>query len=582
MKEDWKKAYQRWRDFPNLDDHLRRDLLALESDESLLMDCFYRYMEFGTGGIRGELGPGINRMNLYTVRKTAEGLARYLSVQGEQTKKAGVVIAFDSRHQSATFACEVAKVLGNHGIRIYLFERIMPTPILSFAVRHLAASAGVVITASHNPANYNGIKVYDADGAQITPDTASRLFTLIQEAGDELAIQTADEESLLQSGMLQRIGDTIVDAYFQQVSSIRQHSELSQSAKDAVNIVFTPLHGTTGEVISKGLTDFGYHHVLTVPEQALPDPDFSTVSSPNPEEPEAFHLALQYAIQAAADLVIGTDPDGDRLGVWVKQSGGTYLPLTGNQIGALLLYDVLRQKRTQGSLPPNGIVLKTIVTSELGRRIAADFGVKTEDTLTGFKYIGEKITAYKKSGDYVFLFGYEESFGYLIGDFVRDKDAVQSALLLVDLCAYHKAKNESLGDALQNLYERFGYYLEDLQTKTFKGVQGIQIMKELMSSLRRHLPPSFAGMRIIGIEDYLTGSMEDLAKGNRTPLSLPRSDVLKVLLEDGSWFCLRPSGTEPKLKLYLGTVGDSHKEASQKLEQLKVDVKKLLEHPSEG
>ncbi|RNB86142.1 phospho-sugar mutase [Brevibacillus panacihumi] len=582
MKEDWKKAYQRWRDFPNLDDHLRRDLHALESDESLLMDCFYQYMEFGTGGIRGELGPGINRMNLYTVRKTAEGLARYLSVQGEQTKKAGVVIAFDSRHQSATFAREVAKVLGNHGIRIYLFERIMPTPILSFAVRHLAASAGVVITASHNPANYNGIKVYDADGAQITPDTASRLFTLIQEAGDELAIQTADEESLLQSGMLLRIGDTIVDAYFQQVSSIRQHSELSQSAKDAVNIVFTPLHGTTGEVISKGLTDFGYHHVLTVPEQALPDPDFSTVSSPNPEEPEAFHLALQYAIQAAADLVIGTDPDGDRLGVWVKQSGGTYLPLTGNQIGALLLYDVLRQKRTKGSLPPNGIVLKTIVTSELGRRIAADFGVKTEDTLTGFKYIGEKITAYKKSGDYVFLFGYEESFGYLIGDFVRDKDAVQSALLLVDLCAYHKAKNESLGDALQNLYERFGYYLEDLQTKTFKGVQGIQIMKELMSSLRRHLPPSFAGMRIIGIEDYLTGSMEDLAKGNRTPLSLPRSDVLKVLLEDGSWFCLRPSGTEPKLKLYLGTVGDSHKEASQKLEQLKVDVKKLLEHPSEG
>lgn len=582
MKEDWKKAYQRWRDFPNLDDHLRRDLHALESDESLLMDCFYQYMEFGTGGIRGELGPGINRMNLYTVRKTAEGLARYLSVQGEQTKKAGVVIAFDSRHQSATFAREVAKVLGNHGIRIYLFERIMPTPILSFAVRHLAASAGVVITASHNPANYNGIKVYDADGAQITPDTASRLFTLIQEAGDELAIQTADEESLLQSGMLLRIGDTIVDAYFQQVSSIRQHSELSQSAKDAVNIVFTPLHGTTGEVISKGLTDFGYHHVLTVPEQALPDPDFSTVSSPNPEEPEAFHLALQYAIQAAADLVIGTDPDGDRLGVWVKQSGGTYLPLTGNQIGALLLYDVLRQKRTQGSLPPNGIVLKTIVTSELGRRIAADFGVKTEDTLTGFKYIGEKITAYKKSGDYVFLFGYEESFGYLIGDFVRDKDAVQSALLLVDLCAYHKAKNESLGDALQNLYERFGYYLEDLQTKTFKGVKGIQIMKELMSSLRRHLPPSFAGMRIIGIEDYLTGSMEDLEKGNRTPLSLPRSDVLKVLLEDGSWFCLRPSGTEPKLKLYLGTVGDSHKEASQKLEQLKVDVKKLLEHPSEG
>ncbi|HZG79817.1 MAG TPA: phospho-sugar mutase, partial [Brevibacillus sp.] len=497
-------------------------------------------------------------------------------------KKSGVVIAFDSRHQSAAFAREVAKVLGNHGIHIYLFERIMPTPILSFAVRHLAASAGVVITASHNPANYNGIKVYDADGAQITPDTASRLFTLIQEAGDELAIQTADEEILLQSGMLQRIGDSILDAYLEQVNRIRLHTELSQAAKDAVNIVYTPLHGTTGEVISKGLTDFGYHHVLTVPEQALPDPDFSTVSSPNPEEPEAFHLALQYAIQTAADLVIGTDPDGDRLGVWVKQNGGTYLPLTGNQIGALLLYDVLRQKRTQGSLPPNGIVLKTIVTSELGRRIAADFGVKTEDTLTGFKYIGEKIAAYKKSGDYVFLFGYEESFGYLIGDFVRDKDAVQSALLLVDLCAFHKAKNESLGDALQNLYERYGCYLEDLQTKTFKGVQGIQIMKDLMSSLRGHLPSSFAGLRIIGKEDYLAGSFEDVTTGNRIPLSLPRSDVLKVLLEDGSWFCLRPSGTEPKLKLYLGTVGDSHKEASQKLEQLKLEVRKLLEHPSEG
>lgn len=576
MHETWKSAYQRWLNFPDLDADMRSALHAIQTDESLLMEHFYKTIDFGTGGMRGELGPGTNRMNLYTIRKATEGLARYLITQGEQARQSGVVIAYDSRHNSPLFAKEAAQVLGKHGFRVYLFDRLFPTPLLSFAVRHLAAIAGIVITASHNPASYNGYKVYGSDGAQITPDTADKLMAFIQQVDDELAIEVGDERELRKNGMLSTIGDSVLDAYLEQVTSIRLHTHLSESARDDVRIIFTPLHGTTGEAISKGMAVFGYQQVTLVQEQAGPDPDFSTVSSPNPEDPQAFALAIRDAKATDADLIIGTDPDGDRIGVLVKNAAGEYGPLSGNQIGALLLYDVLNQKKNKGMLPDNGIMLKTIVTSELGSQIARDFGLVTEDTLTGFKYIGEKIAEYEKSGQYVFQFGYEESYGMLVGDFVRDKDAVQSALLLADLCAYHKARKESLLDALQQLFDRYGFYCEDLHTLTYKGIQGIQTMTAMMSALRSTPLPSLLGYRVIYREDYLEGVRYDLEKGSYDPLMLPRSDVIKYVLEEDTWFCIRPSGTEPKIKLYIGTKGKSLENSTEKIASLKQELIKLI------
>lgn len=576
MSEDWRTANQRWLDFSALDHEMRSALNAIQSDESLVMDHFYRCIDFGTGGIRGELGPGTNRMNLYTIRKATEGLARYLSTQGERARQAGVVIAYDSRHKSPQFAREAAKVLGRHGIRVYLFDRLFPTPLLSFAVRHLAAAAGIVITASHNPASYNGYKVYGSDGAQISPAVSDELMKWIEQAGDELKIEVADEKMLLETGAMTLIGDSILEAYLEQVKGIRLHTELTASTREDVRIVFTPLHGTTGEAILKGLAWFGYPHVTVVQEQVEPDPDFSTVASPNPEEPQAFILAIRDAKATAADMIIGTDPDGDRLGVWVKNDAGDYIPLTGNQIGALLLYDVLSQKKSKGTLPPNGIMLKTIVTSELGRAIARDFGVVTEDTLTGFKYIGEKIGVYERSGEFIFQFGYEESYGMLAGDFVRDKDAVQSALLLADLCACRKSKKETLYHALQQLFARYGFYCEDLHTFTYKGIHGVNTMKAMMSALRSRPLPSLLGLRVIYMEDYLEGIRYDLEKGSRDPLTLPRSDVLKYVLADETWFCVRPSGTEPKIKLYIGTKGNSLEESIDQLARLKQELIKLI------
>lgn len=568
MTSNWRDTYQRWRAFSSLEPELREKLEAIAADEQLLEDHFSKPIEFGTGGMRGELGPGINRINRYTVRKATAGLARYLTGQGESARQAGVVIAYDSRHQSPQLALETAKVLGWHGIRAYLFDRLFPTPLLSFAVRHLRAAAGVMITASHNPAAYNGYKVYGADGGQIPPQTAEELMNQIDKAGDELAIDAADEQRLLESGLLHRIGAGILDAYLEQVEHMRLHTSLPAPAVQDLRIVFTPLHGAAGEAIAKGLERFGYRQVSVVTEQAVPDPDFSTVPVPNPEEEQAFSLALRYAQEAGADLIMGTDPDGDRLGVLVKNAAGSYTMLSGNQLGALLLYDILAQKQARGVLPANGIVLKTIVTSELGRVIAADFGLVTEDTLTGFKYIGEKINQYEQTGQYRFLFGYEESFGFLAGDFVRDKDAVQTALLFADLCAYHKLRKESVPDVLFRLFARYGHYREKLLSFTCKGAAGMANMNRLMSDLRSKPFSALADQPVLIREDYLSGTRFHLPDASTTPLLLPVSDVLKYWLADGSWFCIRPSGTEPKGKLYLGTKGATAVEAEQKLARL--------------
>lgn len=578
MTEHWQDHYQRWTTFAHLDPELRAQLDSLRDDPHTLEDCFARPIAFGTGGMRGELGPGINRINLYTVRKASAGLARYVTAHGKAAMDAGVAIAYDSRHKSRTFAVEAASVLGWHGIRVHLFDRLCPTPLLSFAVRHVGAFAGIVITASHNPPEYNGFKVYGADGGQITPATAEALLTHMEEAGDELRIAAADEQALRASGLLRTISGELLQAYLERLESCRIPPAV-QSAGDPVRIVFTPLHGTTYEAITKGLDAFGYRHVTVVREQADPDPSFSTVSSPNPEEHQAFRLAIQYAKKDGADLILATDPDGDRLGVAVKHPQGDYVVLTGNQTGALLLHYLLSQKRRSGALPANGVVLKTIVTSEMGRAIASDFGLATVDTLTGFKYIGEKLGEFEKTGAYTFQFGYEESCGFLIADFVRDKDAVQAALFMADVCAFHKAEGRSLYDALLQLFATYGYYMEDLHAITCRGRDGMAAMASILSRLRSRPLTEIAGKKVTVVEDYLAGERRDVALGTTALLTFPKTDALKYVLDDASWFCVRPSGTEPKIKLYVGVKGTSLEEAEKKLASLKQAVGHLLKTP---
>lgn len=562
MTEDWRKHYHRWTAFAALDLELREQLNRMRDDEKALQDCFYKSIEFGTGGMRGELGPGTNRINLYTIRKASEGLARYASEHGEQAKQRGVAIAYDSRHKSRELAFEAASVLGKHGIRVYVFDRLCPTPLLSFAVRHLGAWAGIVITASHNPPEYNGFKVYGSDGGQITPTIAGRLMRYMNDVQDELTVKVSDIPTLIKNGLLRILdNDEMTKAYLERVQSIR----MPPSAALPVNIVFTPLHGTTYESITQGLKAFGYRNVTVVPEQAVPDPDFPTVTSPNPEEHQALELGIKYGTETNADIIFGTDPDGDRLGVAVKNRAGSYVVLTGNQIGALLLHYLLSEKQKRGVLPPNGVVIKTIVTSEMGRAIATKFGLTTVDTLTGFKYIGEKISEYEKTGEYVFQFGYEESYGFLVGDFVRDKDAVQTALIMADACASCKSEGKSLYDVLLQLYETYGYYCENLYSMTCRGKDGMKKMAAILSSLRNRPLTEVAGKKVIAIEDYLSGERRDVRIGKTVPLTLPKSDVIKFQLEDDSWFCVRPSGTEPKLKIYFGVRGTSLEDGKRKL-----------------
>lgn len=570
--QSWKENYQRWLSSESLDPELKQQLKDMEGNPSLLEDCFYKELEFGTGGMRGEIGPGTNRLNIYTIRKAALGLARYIINSGEQAKERGVVIAFDSRHKSPEFAMEAAKTLATNGVKAYIFDALRPTPLLSFAVRFLNASGGIVITASHNPPEYNGFKVYGEDGGQIPPATADQLIKFVQSVGNELGITVNSEKELKEQGLIQICGKEIDNAYIEHLLSLRINEGVIEKMSGNIKIVFSPLHGTAYHPVKDGLSAFGFKNVTIVKEQALPDPQFSTVKSPNPEEHEAFELAIQYGKAIDADILLATDPDADRIGVAVKKDDGEYTVLTGNQTGALLLYYILTQKKEAGELPANGVVLKTIVTSELGREIANSFGVKTVDTLTGFKFIGEKINEYKKSGEFSFLFGYEESYGYLIGDFVRDKDAVQAALVACEAAAYYKAMGKSLYEVLHEIFAQYGYYKEDLVSITLKGKNGAEQIDKIMEDFRLVSPEKISGKEIIIIEDYL--SRERIGKSNaeKSIIALPKSNVLKYILEDGSWFCLRPSGTEPKIKFYFGVNGKSVIESEQKLKGLKQAV----------
>lgn len=567
----WVTNAVKWLSFQDLDGRLKDTLYEIADNEKMLEELFYKHLEFGTGGMRGELGPGINRLNIYTIRRVVEGLARYIAEQGEVAKARGVVIAYDSRHQSPEFALEVAKTVGKHGVKAYVFEELRPTPLLSFAVRYLNAFSGVVITASHNPPEYNGFKVYGEDGGQLPPEAADKILHYANAVENELTVEVAEEEELLSSGLLTYIGETVDLAYTNQLKTLQLNPDIPED----FNIVYTPLHGTGNKPVRAGLQAFGFEHVTIVKEQEQPDANFSTVKSPNPEEHAAFELAIQYGEEIGADILLATDPDADRLGVAVKNPAGEYVVLTGNQTGALVLEYLLSQKQAKGTLPANGAVIKTIVTSELGRAIAEHYGMRLIDTLTGFKFIGEKINEFEQTGEHTFLFGYEESYGYLIGDFVRDKDAVQSAIFAAEVAAYYKTKGMSMYEGLLSIFDQYGFYQEGLKSITLKGKDGAEQIAGLMERFRTEGLREIAGVEVTATEDYLTSVR--MANGKEEKIELPRSNVLKYHLSDGSWMALRPSGTEPKAKFYFGVKGPSLEASKEKLTMLENGLMEKVE-----
>ncbi|MGE7728145.1 phospho-sugar mutase, partial [Bacillus cereus] len=539
-------------------------------------DSFYKNLEFGTGGMRGELGAGTNRLNVYTVRKATKGLASFIEKLGEEAKKRGVVVAYDSRHKSPEFAMEVAATLGARGITTYVFESLRPTPVLSFAVRHLHTVSGIVLTASHNPPEYNGYKVYGEDGGQLPPKEADELISYVNAVEDELTVEVADVEQLKADGLLHIIGQEVDNAYAAELNNVIINKEMVQKVGKDLKIVFTPLHGTSNISVRRGLKEVGFTDVTVVKEQELPDPNFSTVKSPNPEEHAAFEYAIRDGEKVGADVLIATDPDADRLGVAVRNHNGEFQVLTGNQTGALMLDYLLSQKKENGTLPENGVVLKTIVTSEIGRTIAKAYGLDTVDTLTGFKFIGEKIRQYEESGQYEFQFGYEESYGYLIRPFCRDKDAVQSVLFACEVAAYYKSQGKTLYDGLLEVFEKYGFFREDLVSLTLKGKDGAEKIQEMMATFRENPPKEVAGLTVVAVEDYKASIVTSLQDGHKEEIHLPKSNVLKYQLEDGSWFCLRPSGTEPKIKFYFGVKDSSLQNSEQKLLTIKEDIMNRL------
>ena len=568
----WKIAYEKWLNKPDLDAQFRKQLEAISGDTKQLEDSFYKDLEFGTGGIRGILGPGTNRLNTYTIHKASEGLAQYIVEHGDEAKARGVVIAYDCRHKSPEFALEVAKTLGYHGIQTYVFESLRPTPELSFGVRYLHAYAGVMITASHNPPEYNGLKVYGEDGGQVIGDIADDIVAKVNAVEDELAIPTADDQKLKASGLLKVISDQVDEPYLKSLQSVVVNQSVIDDVADDLKVVYTPIHGTGHPTVKAALQAIGFQHVDIVKEQEQPDPNFSTVESPNPEEAAAFEMAMAYGEHIDADLLLATDPDADRMGVAVKKSDGQYGVLTGNQIGALMLHYLITEKKKQKTLTDHAVVLKTIVTSELGRDIAQAYGLKTIDTLTGFKYIAEKINEFTETNEHEFLIGYEESYGYLIRDFARDKDAVQACLLISEVAAYYKAKGMTLYDGLMAIFKTYGYYQESLESIRLAGKEGAEKISNIISTFRHDPPQAIANHEVIVVEDYETSERTYVKKMEKETIHLPTSNVLKYKLDNGAWVCLRPSGTEPLIKIYYGVKEASLESSQHLLEALKKDV----------
>ena len=571
----WEETYTIWNKRPDLAPEVREDLDKIANDNEALEDAFYTPMEFGTAGMRGLIGAGINRMNIYTVRQATEGLARFMDTLDEETKLRGVVISYDSRHMSQEFAFEAARVLGAHGIPSFVFESLRPTPELSFTVRHLHAYAGIMITASHNPKQYNGYKIYGEDGAQMPPKESDMITNYIREVDDLFAVEVADKDALINDNTLQVIGSEVDEVYLENAKEVTIDRELVAEEGKTMKLVFTPLHGTGGMLGEKALRQAGFEDFTMVPEQAMPDPEFPTVEHPNPEFTEAFDLAIKLGKSQKADLLVAVDPDADRLGAAVRQPDGEYELLTGNQIAALMLNYILTARKKAGNLPANGALVKSIVSSEFAAKVAADFGIETINVLTGFKFIAEQIQHFEETNEHSFMLGFEESYGYLIRPFVRDKDAIQSLVLLAEVAAFYKKQGKNLYDGLQELFEKYGYFAEKTIALTFDGIEGAQEIKDLMAKFRQELPTDFAGYKVIAAEDYQASSRQD-AEGNVTTINLPKSNVLKYFLEDGTWIAVRPSGTEPKIKFYIGTQGTSEADAQAKCEKFEKAINDFI------
>ena len=567
---EFKLRYQRWLDSPIIDEVTKEELRSISGNEKEIEERFYKNLEFGTGGLRGVIGAGTNRMNLYTVGMATQGFANYIKEQGKDAMNRGVVIAYDSRRMSREFAERVALVLNGNGIRTFLYSELQPTPILSFSVRELGAIAGVVITASHNPPEYNGYKVYWEDGAQITLGRANDIIQEIDKIQDFDEISDIPREVALKEGLLNIIGEEVLEKFFDKVKSLIHSPSLIETMSHNLGIIYTPLHGTGNKPVRRALKMAGFKNVTVVPEQELPDPEFSTVGYPNPEEERVFELAIGMAKARnnETDIIIGTDPDCDRVGVVAKNASGEYEMLTGNQIGALLTDYILGARKRTGRLPQNGTIIKTIVTSKMGEKIAQSYGVGVINTLTGFKFIGEKIKEFEETGSHTYLFGYEESYGYLAGDFVRDKDGVSSSMLICEMAAYYKSRGMTLHDALIDLWNKYGYFYEELRSIEMEGKEGMERIQELMGDFRNHPPKELAGVRVSVIDDYMDSKSQNLKTETTSTIELPVSDVLRYTLEDGSWFAIRPSGTEPKVKLYFSTIGSDMEEARDKMRGL--------------
>jgi phosphoglucomutase len=582
MTDQATKKYYAWLQDEAIDEATKQELRAIENDSREIQDRFYKDLEFGTAGLRGIIGAGTNRMNSYTVGRSTQGLAQHvLSLPLASRQLAGgahslplaagthsqplargadrghsVAIAYDSRNQSPEFALEAALVLAGNGITAYVFESLRPTPELSFAVRELGASAGIIITASHNPPEYNGYKVYSPDGSQLVPHLAEQVIEQISRV-TFAGVKRLSREAAEAAGLLQWIGEDIDRRYLAEVTSLTQNPDVVKQMSSDVKIVYTPLHGAGSRMVREALEGIGLENIHIVPEQEHPDPLFSTVASPNPEEKEAFALAIELAKQVDADLIVGTDPDCDRMGAVVKNKQGEYTVLTGNQSGAIMVHYLLSSMKRGGRLPSNGVIIKTIVTSEMGAKIAESFGVQTLNTLTGFKYIGEKMTEFARTKERQFIFGYEESYGYLAGTHCRDKDAVVASMLIAEAAAYYKSQGKTLYDVLLELFEQYGYFLEELVSRTLQGKDGLEQMNQIMNQWRSQPPEQINGVKVIEALDYTQGID-----------GLPRENVLKFKLADGSWFCLRPSGTEPKIKVYFAVNGHTYEEASAALKAL--------------
>lgn len=564
--------FETWNSCQTLPENLQADMRALAEEDDKKYDAFYQPLEFGTAGMRGILGAGINRMNIYTVRQATEGLSQLILEKGEAAKERGVVIAYDSRHQSPEFALETARVLAHHGIKAYVFESLRPTPTLSFAVRELNCIAGVMITASHNPAAYNGYKIYGEDGGQMPPQDADAVTRFVRAVENPLELEVADE----QHELIETIGEKLDVRYLEEMSRVTINHELVASVGKDLKLVYTPLHGTGKMLGERALKQAGFDSFVIVPEQAEGDPDFSTVKSPNPEEYSAFEYAIRLGKEEEADLLLATDPDADRLGAAVRMPDGEYTILTGNQIAAIMLHYILTAHRDAQTLLQNGVALKSIVSSEMSTAIAKDFDIEMVDVLTGFKFIAEKIKEYEATGEKTFLFGFEESYGYLIQDFARDKDAIQALVLLAEIAAYYKAENKTMYDALQELFETYGYFIEETISVTMDGAEGSEKIKALMRDTRAEGIQSFGDKKVVVTQDFQT-QKATTNEGQVSDITLPQANVLKYLLEDGSWVAIRPSGTEPKIKFYIGVQGEERDVAQAKLDDIKADIQRLVE-----